>query len=279
VSLPCWIGLYRPAALCRPGAFRTRHALAVEALLRVRSWFSGPILLLADGADANQSLVLPALDLEVTIACRLRSDARLLEPTPRKARGRRGRKARHGPALPKLARPARRGRGWRLLRAGIDGKRVHLHVHERVAFWPPLRRSIKVVITRDPNNAQHVACLWTTDLAMPAHEVIERFAQRWSVEQLFSVAKVQLGLDSAEVRKERAVVRHAAPCMALVTWVKVWAHRRRAHDRARSFASRIAMPRADTITQTVFASGPRSEASRRIAHDLAAAVTVMPEAA
>jgi hypothetical protein len=49
--------------------------------------------------------------------------------------------------------------------------------------------------------------------------------------------------------------------------------------RERSFANKIGLLRADTITQTVFASGPRSEASRRLAHELAASVTVMTQAA
>jgi hypothetical protein len=279
VSLPIWIALYRPQASCRPGTFRTRHVLAAQALSRVRAWCSKSIVLLADGAYANRSLVLPALDLGITMVSRLRSDARLYEPTPRRARGRRGRPSRHGPPLPKLARLARRGRGWRLVRVPIYGRRVHLHVHDRLAFWPPLQRTIRIVITRDPRNARRVAYLWTTDLDMPATEVIVRFAQRWSIEQMFSVAKVQLGLDSAEVRKERAVVRHAALCMALVTWVEVWTHRFRPQVRERSFANKIGLLRADTITQTVFASGPRSEASRRIAQDLAASVTVMTRAA
>jgi hypothetical protein len=120
---------------------------------------------------------------------------------------------------------------------------------------------------------------WSTDLAVPPSEGSERFAQRWSVEQLVSDATVQLGLDTPEARKERAVARHAAHCTALVTWVDVWAHRRGAHDRARSLASRLAVLRSDTLTRITLASGPHSEASRRMARDVAASVTVMTRAA
>ena len=280
VSLPFWIGLYRPKSRCRAHAFRTRHQITVEALEDVRRWFSGGLLLLADGAYANSSMVVPAQELRITVVSRLRSDARLYEPTPRRRpRGRRGRRPRHGPPLRKLPQLARRSRGWRRLRVAIYGKRVHLHVHERLAWWPPLQCVIKVVITRDPNHARRVAYLWSTDTAMPACEIIERFAQRWSIEQLFSVAKLQLGLDSAEVRAERSVVRHAALCMALVTWVEVWTYRFCARARQRSFAHKIAALREDTIKQTVFASGPRCEGSRRIAHDLGTIVSIVTKAA
>jgi len=279
VALPFWIGLYRPNKDCRAGLFRTRHELAVARLAVVRGWFSGPIRLLADGAYANDSLVTPTLELGIQVISRLRSDARLREPCPPARRRRRGRKPLHGRWHPRLSRLARRCRGWRLLRVAMYGTEVQLHVCEILAWWPPLRRSIKVVISRDPRNARRVAYLWTTDLTLSAHEVVELFARRWSIEQLFSVAKLQLGLDSAEVRKERSVLRHAALCMALATWVEVWMHRFRPRAHVASFSTKLALLREDTIKQTIFASGPRSERSRRNAQDLARMVSVVTMAA
>jgi len=52
---------------------------------------------------------------------------------------------------------------------------------------------------------------------MGAVAVIGWFAQRWMIEQLFSVAKTHMGMEAAEVRIERAVVRDATFCMALIT--------------------------------------------------------------
>lgn len=281
VSLPFWIGLYRPEKDCGKGAFfRTRHQLTVEALAAVRGWFSGAIVLLADGAYANRSLVLPVQELAITVVSRLRSDARLYRPAPARRRpGQRGRPPTHGPALRKLSQIARSSRGWQRMRVDIYGRRVHLHVHEFAAWWPPLKRVIKVVVTRDPKNDRRGAYLWTTDVSMTAREVIERFAQRWSIEQMFSVAKQQLGFDSTEVRKERAVVRHAALCIALVTWVEVWTHRCRKRARERSFAHKLAALRTDTIKQTIFSSGPRGEGARRNANDLATLFTIATKAA
>ena len=110
--------------------------------------------------------------------------------------------------------------------------------------------------------------LFTTDRSMSAVEVIEAFSRRWTIEQLFSVAKGQMGLDTAEVRKERSVVRHATLCMALITWTEVWAHLNHVGLRGRSFAVKMAALRAETIAQTIFSSGPRTRGARRIAQDI-----------
>lgn len=137
-----------------------------------------------------------------------------------------------------------------------------------LAYWPPLGCVAKVVITRDPVR-RRLAYLMSTATSLTATALIEAFAKRWSIEQLFSVAKEQLGLDSAEVRKEQSVVRHAAFTMALATWVGVWSYPHRPRLRARSFAAQLAALREDTIKQTIFASGPRTQGARRITRSLA----------
>ena len=270
VALPFWVALYRPKTTCRRGEFRTRHALAAEALGLVRGWFSGPILLLADGAYANRSLVGPARRLAIEVVSRLRSDARLREVTPRKRpKGQRGRKPRHGPRLPRLSTLARQWSTFTTQTVSIYGKTVTLRLREVVAWWPPLSCAVKVVIARDPKRPKRVAYLVTTDLALGAVAVAEAFARRWTIEQMFSVAKHQVGFDSAEVRKERSVLRHAALALAMITWVEVWARTFRRHLSARPFATKLAAVREEAVMETIFASGPRRKGLRRIAGTLA----------
>jgi hypothetical protein len=269
IALPFWIGLYRPKERCAPGQFRTRHQIAAAALHLVRALFPGPIRLLADGAYANDSLVGGIRDIGIDLVSRLRSDAALRMPAPgRRSKGARGRKAKHGAPLPKLSSLARSRSAFRKQRVSIYSKSVVLLVREFEAYWPALNRVIKVVITRDPKRPKRIAFLFTTDLRLGAIEVIECFAQRWTIEQLFSVAKLQMGLDTAEVRKERSVVRHATLCMALITWTEVWAYRVHPRSWARPFAQKLAWLRAETITSTVFASGPRARGSHRNARDI-----------
>jgi hypothetical protein len=274
VALPFWIKLYRPKQSCSADDFRTRHELVAGTLIAIRAWFSGPIHLLADGAYANDSLVGPATDQEIELVSRIRSDARLRAPRPsRRSKCRRGRKPTLGKWLPRLKVLASARSAFRSQHVTIYGKHVRLLLREFEAYWPPLRRVVKVIITRDPKRPKRVAYLVTTDCDLSACEIVELFAQRWTIEQLFSVAKQQMGLDTAEVRTQRAVVRHAALCMALITWTEVWIHRARPALWPRPFAAKLAALRAETITETIFTSGPRDRGSRRIAQGIASLFT------
>lgn len=280
VALPFWIGLYRAKDRCPPERFHTRHQMAAGALTLVRALFPGPIRLLADGAYANESLVGPMSDLGIELVSRLRVDAALrAAKPPRRTKNRRGRKPTHGGRLGKLSALARSRSAFRLERVMIYGKSVELLLREFEAYWPALKLVIKVVITQDPKRPRRRAYLVTTDCRLTAVDVVESFAQRWTIEQLFAVAKNQMGLGTAEIRKERSVVRHATLCMALITWTEAWAYRVSPHTWTRSFAEKLASLRAETVTTTVFSSGPRARGSRRIAKGLASIFTTATSAA
>lgn len=280
VALPFWIGLYRSKKDCPEAQFHTRHEMAVAVLHMARALFPGPIRLLADGAYGNDSVIARIEELNIKLVSRLRSDAVLRRPAPtRKAKGSRGRPAMHGARLPKLKGMARCTKSFVPLRVSIYGKSVHLLVREFEAYWPAVRRVIKVVITRDPRNPKRIAYLFSTDLGLTALQVIESFSQRWTIEQLFNVAKNQMGLGTAEVRKQRSVLRHAALSMALITWTEIWAFRKHPRSSARSFVQKLASLRAETITATVFEAGPRARGSRRNAQDIGTLFTAATSAA
>jgi phosphatidylserine/phosphatidylglycerophosphate/cardiolipin synthase-like enzyme len=225
--------------------------------------------LLADGAYANDSLISRIGPLDIELVSRLRMDAALHAPAPpRRAKGSRGRKAKHGAPLGNLDSRARSLKSFRKHRVSIYGKSVELLAREFEAYWRAIDAVIKAVITRDPNRPRRRAFLMSTDLRLSAVDLTESFAMRWSIEQLFSVAKNQMGLDSAEVRKEHSVIRHATLCMALITRTEVWAYTVHPRTWARPFAQKLAWLRAETITSTVFASGPRAQGSRRNARNI-----------
>lgn len=280
VALPFWVRLYRSKKTCPKKDFRTRHQLALEAIEAVRLWYAGPILLLADGAYNNRSLVRPLRRMGIHLVSRLRCDARLRSTKiPRRPKGKRGRKPKWGPPLPSLGKMARQRRAFQKEEVAIYGKIVTLLLREVLAYWPPLGCVVKVVITRDPKRPRRVAYLMTTDVTLSAVQVVEWFAKRWTVEQLFSIAKTQLGFDSAEVRTERAVTRHAALTMALATWVEVWWRRAHPRARVRTFASKLGALREEAVREMVFASGPRTRRSRRNAEGIASLFRVATAAA
>lgn len=138
-ALPFWIASYRPEKQCPKGTFRTRHELAVEALKLVRTWFSGTISLLADGAYNNCSLVGPARELQIIVTTRIRSDASLreVEPGPQ-PKSKRGAKPKHGPWLPSLSTLARQTRKFTAETVAIYRKTARLELRELVAYWPAL---------------------------------------------------------------------------------------------------------------------------------------------
>ena len=109
--------------------------------------------------------------------------------------------------------------------------------------------------------------------------MIETFAKRWSIEQLFSDVKMHLGLDSAEVRREKSVKTHAALCFALATWVHVWHHLAQSRRKDRAAAERRVTPvsfrlklqqlRSGLVKQLIFPTRLRASRSARNSNAIA----------
>jgi len=278
IALPFWVSLYRAKKSCPPEQFRTRTQLALEAISAVRTWFHGPICLLADGAYNHNGLVATLDEMDISFVSRLRFDARLRELHPGRRKGKRGRRPTRGQPFKPHDRMAQRSK-FLPLRVEIYGKPVTLLVREFRALWVTAGREIKVVLTKDPLHPGRFAYLSTTNLGLTAAEVIQSFSRRWSIEQLFSVCKNQMGFDSAEVRTERSVTRHAALTIGLTTWLEVWAHSRGQRFAASSFATKLAGLRHETITSIVLDRGPRTRRNDRIARSLAGLFSIATSAA
>ena len=269
IALPVWVSLYRAKKSCPPKEFRSRTQLALEALRAVRTWFAGRIVLLADGAYNHNGLIQTLDELGIHLVSRLRSNSDLCDPTPPPRRaGKRGRKPRHGARFSLRERLAKSSK-FVPLQVEIYGRKVTLLAYEFVAWWGAAHRVIKIVITKDPRHPARVAYLSSTDTSLTATDVIQYFARRWSIEQLFSVCKNQLGFGSSEVRTANSVTRHAALTIALATWVEVWAWRRNPRTAAASFATKLTCLREESIASLVFASGPRARANDRISRKFA----------
>lgn len=272
VALPFWVSLYRSEKVCPQAEFRTRLQIVVEVLKTVQTWVSLPISLVADGAFNNQSLLRPLAKMKIPLVSRLRFDAVLRRDAPTRTAKKRGRKPRYGKPFPKLRKIARAGRGWSRVWVQIYGKRVRLKIKSFDAWWPKAGVKLRVVITRDPAGKRKPCFLSSTDLGQTPVQIIERFALRWSIEQLFSDAKLAMGLDSAEVRTPNSVLRHAIFTFALVTWVRVWAKKclARFADPPTSFAGQLFELRGDLLSQTIISSIPGGKLSKRNSEDLAA---------
>ena len=270
LALPFWVQLYRVEKDCRKGEFRTRLQIVVEVLKTVRKWTFLPMMLVADGAYYNAALIRPLCDLGIPVISRLRSDAVLRADPVTPIRRRRGRPATYGPRLPELARLARQRRGWKKVVVHIYRSEVTLLTKVIDAWWPACGMKIRVLIVRDPKGRHRTCFLSSTDCSLTAETIIEIFAKRWTIEQLFSDVKEHLGLDSAEVRSERSVIRHAALTFGFATWVHVWHYltsspesqvsRSKTRPMPVSFQRKLQALRKDVVKRTIFS--PRGRVIR-----------------
>ena len=73
--------------------------------------------------------------------------------------------------------------------------------------------------------------------------------------------------------------RHAALTVAMATWVEVWAWRRGALLRARSFSTKIGALRQAIVTNVIFDSSPRGMRSRRVSRGVASLFAAATSAA
>jgi hypothetical protein len=278
VALPFFVRLYRVEKSCGPGEFRTRHQFVLEGLKALREWTSLPISLVGDGAYFNASLIQPLRKMRIDLTSRLRRDARLrADPSPKGPRCK-GRRPKYGHRLPSLPAMACSG-GWDLVRVHMYRTDVTLRMKTIDAWWPTCGEKIRLVIIRRVHGRKGVTFLASTNLALSPVDIIERYARRWTIEQLFSDVKLHLGLDSAEVRKPRSVFRHALFTFACATWIHVWHYRReqktllrRVHEHGRapvSLRAKLRQLRGVLIDQVLFSKRLRATRSRRNASPVA----------
>lgn len=271
VALPFWVALYRSEKSCPKSEFRTRLELVIEALRKVQTWISLDISLVADGAYNNQSILKPLAEMKISLTSRLRVDAVLKHSAPKRKTKKRGRKPKYGRCLPSLKALGYSGLGWKRIRVKIYGKLVTLNMKSFVAWWPKAGVRLRVVIVRDPKGERKPAYLSSSDLNLKPVEIVERFSWRWPIEQLFADVKAWLGLDSAEVRSAKSVLRHAIFAFALVTWVRVWAakHLALSQNPPVSFLGQLSELRTAMMIQTILSSIPAQRLSKRNCRDLA----------
>ncbi|MGQ9592887.1 MAG: hypothetical protein ACUVYA_21615, partial [Planctomycetota bacterium] len=145
--------------ICKEGEFRTPLEIVAEALSCVRRWTCVPILLLADGAYNNKSLLTP-------------------------------------------------------LSASIYRETLTLKVKSFDAWWPKSGVKIRVAITRDPKVRGRICYMSSTDLRMSPAEIIQAFPMRWSIDEVFADAKLEIGLVPPRFGQRTAcvVTRPAKTC-------------------------------------------------------------------
>jgi len=225
--LPAVFALYRKRDDCdAKHPFRTHAQLACQMVQQVRNAL--PTVMIraaADGAYATRQMV-AGLPQGVSLVSRIRRDAGLYAlPPKRRPKGKRGRlpkKGRQLPAPAKLA--ARRKTGWKTVTVSKQGRTVTRQIWGLRCLWYGVARDtpIRLVIVRDPAGRQDDDFLFCTDATVPDEQIVQRFYDRWGVEECIFEAKQHLGFEDTRGWCSKTVNRQAPLAMVLVSLIKAW---------------------------------------------------------
>jgi hypothetical protein len=178
------------------------------------------IHVVADSAYAGKAL--RGLPQSVTWTTRLRSNASLYELAPART-GKRGRPRLKGAKLPPLAALAAT-MTFAPTTVTRYGTTATISVAVLRCLWYGVfgPQRVQVVFVRDKSKTGYDIALVTTDLSSNPAQVIERYAQRWSIEVAIEDAKQLGGVGQARNRLRAAVERTVPFALAVNTLAICW---------------------------------------------------------
>jgi hypothetical protein len=165
----------------------------------------------------------------ITMITRLRLDAALHRPPPRRLPGKIGRPPVVGKRLPtlkqRLADPKTR---WRHLRVSGwygSGERM-VEIASATALWnhPGRRIPIRYVLVRDPTGELEPQAFLCTDLDADPLDILRWFIRRWSIEVTFAEVRRHLGVETQRQSSEPAIDRTTPVLLGLFSLITLWAN-------------------------------------------------------
>ena len=237
IGLPIWSWLYvRKCDLVTIPAqygwtFQTKLEQAADLVLRAAETlqFLGrkQLWVVTDGAYAKRPFVRPVMDLGVTLVGRLRKDSALFDLPPAEKIKRRGRKRKYGVNRISLRKRAAHRQGWIDVPCTVYGQVVIKRVKTFVATHRTFGGAIRVVIVQEHSGPQFFYC---TDVNASVAEIIEAFADRSAIEQVFHDVKEVWGSGQQQVRNVWSNVACWHLNLWLHTLVELWSWRQPAAD-------------------------------------------------
>jgi hypothetical protein len=211
-----------------------RHKLltdwARQGMLQLCRWLPGrSIVFVGDSSFAVHELAY-AVSGRATLISRLRLDANLFAPPPRRRARSVGRPAQKGAPLPKLktllAKPTTR---WCHVTASLwygrqTGKA--LDITSDTALWyrrgtPP--RPVRWVLVRDPDGKRAPQAFFSTDTSLEPTEIIALFVRRWQIEVTFAETRAHLGVETQRQWSDKAIARTTPTLLGLYSLIALWA--------------------------------------------------------
>ena len=215
------------------GIKRIHHRSSVDyALLMMikishvlkRNW-----ILLGDGGFASIKLGLTCNRRNVTLISRLRKDAMLFEAVPVSTEKRRGRKRLKGDKAKTLheliSMPDLAWQEHEVTWYGGTKRKVRLFTGTNLWYKAGgLPLSIRWVLVQDTTSGNTEA-FFSTDIAIPAIQIVEYFVLRWNIETTFEEVRAHLGVETQRQWSNNAINRTTPVLMGLFSLVTLMAHK------------------------------------------------------
>lgn len=215
---PLLAGLYvRKEDLEDKEEFKTKFEIGGELVRRLVENLGISVVLAADGAYAQKPFLKELKKASVGFVGRLRKDARLYKPRPRKSHP--GRKSKHGKRLPRLS-YLFRGKQCKLIKVVAYGRMRKVKVREFLAYWPSVDGVIKAVAVK--GMGKKPTLLFSTDIKMSAERIIEIYAGRWRIETGYRDAKQYMGFGQTQCTVKKAIIRYTVFTMLTQSMVQLW---------------------------------------------------------
>lgn len=203
--------------------FQTKLEQAADLVLRAAKLLQHhgkTVWCVADGAYAKRPFVQPLMKQGVTLVGRLRKDSALFDLPPVETVKRRGRKRVYGVNRLSLAKRAAHHHGWQAVTCSVYGQEVAKRVKTFLATHRTFSGVIRVVIVQEKTGPQFFFC---TDVNVSVGEIIETFADRSAIEQVFHDVKEVWGSGQQQVRNLWANIAAWHINLWLHTLVELWA--------------------------------------------------------
>ena len=165
----------------------------------------------------------------ICMITRLRLDARLFNPPPRRRPGTKGRPRVIGKRQPtlaaRLANPKTRWRRFKVTGWYGRGERL-VEIVSGTAIWhhPGRLVPIRYVLVRDVDDELKPQAFLCTDLDADPIDILRWFVRRWSIEVTFAEVRRHLGVETQRQWSDPAIARTTPALLGLFSLITLWAH-------------------------------------------------------
>jgi hypothetical protein len=223
---------------------KTLTTWAKQAILQTRRWLPNRRLVFVADNGFSALDLLAAVRRHVCMVTRLRMDASLFKPAPKRRPGQRGRTPVKGRPVPKLSAVLKSKKTvWTrvVVSQWYNAQQRTLLVATGTAVWwhagiPPvpsaadaswhidaLRASIRWVLVRDPSGEHEPSAFLSTDLDAKPSTILGWFVSRWRVETTFQEVRTHLGVETQRQWSDLAILRTTPALLGLFSLITIWA--------------------------------------------------------